>query len=343
MYNKIINIDNLYEGFLVARKGRRHKPSVFDFETELGRNLFNLNTLLLNETYNPDPPFEFTIYCTAGQKSRLISAPRFKDLVVQHAIYREVYDVFDRSFIHDSYGCRKFKGTHRAADRCQEFMRKSPNDSYYLQMDIRRFYHRINHRILEESLARKIPDKRLVELMMKFCYNDQGFGLNIGNLLSQLYGLIYLDRFDHFVKRQLKIKNYIRYVDDMVIIGLTKDQAYFIKDQCEKYLGDNLELEFSKWRIDKLSKGINFVGYRTWRTKRFIRKRSLHTFSKRLKTRSYKSLESILAHAYKTSSYTHLISRISSTYSLNEISNFNRKTQNDIFLFRSGKPRSLWY
>ena len=109
------------------------------------------------------------IYCTAGQKIREIHAPSFSDLIAQFVFYDAVYPVFDRGFIFDSYGCRKHKGALRAADRVQEFIRKSPANSYYLQIDIRKYYYSIDHAVLRECLERRITDHEIVDLAMSFC------------------------------------------------------------------------------------------------------------------------------------------------------------------------------
>ena len=163
-------------------------------------------------------------------------------------------------------------------------------------------------------------------------FNENGYGLNIGFLLSQLFGLIYLDRFDHFCKRRLKLKHYIRYVDDVVIIGYSKEELYKIKAEIERYLLINLHLKLSKWKINKVKKGINFVGYRTWRSTKFIRKYSLHKFNRFLIRREYKRLCSILAHAKNTSSYKYLIGRVKEELSPIEYQHLNRRTRNDLQL-----------
>lgn len=308
-YDEIINLDSIYQAYLRARKTKRKKGYIFKFECSLFTHLNNLYNQLTTKQYKPQPCRTFSIYCTAGQKQRIIHAPSFIDLIAQFVFYDAVYPVFDKTFIHDSYGCRKGKGALRAANRVQEFIRHSDSDSYYLQIDIRKYYYSINQAHLRESLERKITDKDIIDLALSFC-DDGGVGVNVGSLVAQLFGLIYLDRFDHYVKRQLHIKHYVRYVDDMVFIGLTKDEAYKLLSTVQEYLLTNLNLTLSKWRIMPIRKGINFAGFRTWSHTRFIRKRSLHTFSRRLKHHKWQALESVLAHAEPTASYNHLINKL---------------------------------
>lgn len=320
--SSLFTFENLYEGFINARKGKRNKQVVHRFETELTINLDKLRNEIITGTYVPTPPRKFNINCNSSQKVREIAAPSFRDSVVQHTIYMLIYDIFDNGFIYDSYGCRKGKGNLRASNRCQEFMRRCDGDEYYLQIDIRKFYYSIRHDKLRESIERKIPSQPLVDIIMSFCDEPNGVGLNIGSLISQLFGLIILDRFDHYVKRNLKQKHYIRYVDDMVFIGMTFDEAKSLKTECERYLLDELGLTLSKWKIDKVRKGINFVGYRTWRKFRFIRKRSLYVFNRALKNKDVVVLQSILAHSVHTASYKFMVNKIIATLDVRTINTF---------------------
>ena len=329
-FEEIVTLDNLYQAFLCARKGKRERLAINRFELNLGANLTALYDELTNGTYKPMPCTEFEIWCRSGQKTRLISAPAFRDTVVQHLIYQNLYDTIDKHLIYDSYGCRRFKGTHKAADRVQQFMRQVPSDSYYLQMDVRRYYYNIDHAILRKSLERIIKDEKLVDLMISFADNKDGIGLNVGCLLSQVFGAVYLDRFDHYVKRVLKVKHYVRFVDDTCFILPSREEAYQVKNACEQYLKDELHLTLSKWRIQKISRGINYCGFRTWTTHRFIRKRSLHNFSKQLKRHKLTSLISILGHAMTTSSYRHLLNRTLDELSVEEIRSLPKRFKEDL-------------
>ena len=306
-YSYFLDIDNLYDGYLSARKHKRNKKAVFDFEKNLGTNLLLLKKELENKTYQPREYRTFYVY---EPKKRLIVAPAFRDSIIQHTIYNYVYDLFDKSFIFDSYGCRKIKGTHKASARLQTFMRKHDSDKYYLQLDIRKYYYRVSHEILRSFISKKISDERIVNLIMKFVNNDETIGLYVGNVLSQLFGLIYLNTLDHFIKRDLKIKHYLRYVDDFILVGLEKDEAYDLKLKIEEFLKNNLQLELSKFRIAKIKYGCNFVGFRTWKKVKFIRKHTLHNFSRALKANKKDSIVSILGHAKHSSSYKYLNSKL---------------------------------
>lgn len=146
---------------------------------------------------------------------------------------------------------------------------------------------------------------------MQFADDGKGpLGVPIGNLLSQLYALIYLDPLDHFVKREMKIKKYVRYVDDFVLWCDTREQAIERRDTIIAFLTANLALTLSRWTIAPVSRGVNFVGFRTWRKRRFVRKHSLFRFSRSLKAGDVPSLNSILGNALRTSSHAHMRRRI---------------------------------
>ena len=199
----IYNIDNLYQGYLNARKGKRNRKAIYEFDNNLWQELQDLSDTIKNKTYKPSKYRTFKVY---EPKERVITAPTFKDSVIQHTVYMLINPIFDKGFIHQSYGCRKGKGTHKASKQLQTSMRKCAGDEYYLQMDIQKYYYSINHDILRESIERKIKDNFLVDLIMMFVNIADGVGLYVGNLLSQLFGLIYMDRVDHYIKRYSNLK-----------------------------------------------------------------------------------------------------------------------------------------
>lgn len=308
LYTQTFTLDRLYDAYLRARRGKRKTWSVKRFERDLGANLAALHDELLHDTYQPQPYRHFTVY---GPKPRLIAAPAFRDVVVQHAIYATISPIFEARFIDQSYGCRVGGGAHRASDYLQRAMRSAPDGAVLLQMDIRKFYYRIDHAILRGLIERKIKDARFVALMMRFVRDGvRDVGLPIGNLLSQIYALIYLDAMDHFIKREVKAARYVRYVDDFILVMPSAKAAHEARKQVEAYLRDHLSLELSKWHVAPVRRGANFVGFRTWRSRRFVRKRSLYNFSKALREGRVDSLTSIMGHARRTSSFAHMARRL---------------------------------
>lgn len=291
--------ENLYNAFLDARKGKRSKDACFEFEISLGTNLKDLHKELNDGTYRPRPYVRFPVY---EPKERIIYAPAFRDIVVQHAIYRLVMPIFDKTFIDQSFACRKGLGTHKCSDQTQKYMRSCDDNDYTLKLDIRKFFYSIDRGVLRKLIEKKIKDVAMVNIMMMFAVIETAVGMPIGNLLCQLYALIYMNPVDHFVKRVLKVKKYVRYVDDFIMFGISRKLCINYRAMIINFIATKLHIQLSKSTIQKVKKGINFVGYRTWKSKKFIRKYSLYKFRKMVKQGRQESVVSILGHAKRTNS-----------------------------------------
>lgn len=308
LYKKSFTMSALISAFHATAHSKHGKRSCFEFERHFAINLNNLYHELNSDAYKVQPYFSFMVY---EPKPRIVHAPAFRDLVAQHAIYAVVNPIFNRTFIDQSFACRVGKGTHAAANYAQKALRSSSLDSYTLKIDIRKFFYNIDHLILRSLIERKIKDKKMVNLMMLFAnYNNNSIGIPIGNLLSQLYALIYLDPLDHYIKRVLKIRKYCRYVDDAVLFDLSRLECVQARKQIEIFIHDKLHLEYSRTTIASRRKGVNFVGYRTWTDKRFIRKHSLYNFRRAIKNKNIESLISLIGHARHTSSLRHMLQQI---------------------------------
>jgi retron-type reverse transcriptase len=297
LYADAFSMENLHKAFMDARKGKRKKRATFTFEKNLGAEIHALYEELKAGTYAPKPYITFKVY---EPKERIIYAPHFRDLVVQHAIYRVIYPIFDKTFIDQSFACRKGGGTHKASAYTQKEMRKYDGELYYAKLDIKKFFYNIDRVVLKILFEKKIKDARFVELMMQFTDMGTPKGIPIGNLLSQIYALIYMNPVDHFIKRELKAKSYVRYVDDMVVMGVSRERAVMIKDRVEAFIKEKLHLGYSHWMIAKIKRGINFVGYRTWKSVKFVRKHSMYKFRKAVNKSQIESITSLIGHAKGT-------------------------------------------
>lgn len=302
LYEKAFTREALHSAYLEARRGKRGRNSCYQFEKNLSKNIEDLYTSLRDRTYVPSGYYQFYVY---EPKKRLISAPSFWDRVVQHAIYRTIYPIFDSKFIHQSYGCRIGKGTHKAANYVYDCIQRVDEDSYILQLDISKYYYSIDRDILKSQILKYIKDIDLVNIIMLFI--EDATGVPVGNLLSQLFGLIYLNVLDHFVKRKLSVKMYARYVDDFILLGLTKEQSLQYRKDIEEFLSSELKLSLSKVIRHKIGKGVNFVGFRMWKDKKLVRKRSLYTYRKSVKSGKIVSIISSLGHAKHSHSYKHML------------------------------------
>ncbi|MBI3096330.1 MAG: RNA-directed DNA polymerase [Rhodocyclales bacterium] len=307
LYEKAFTPKALLAAFHAAARHKHGKRACFKFETHLASNLDALHQELADGSYRPRPYYSFMVF---EPKPRRIFAPAFRDLVVQHAIYAVAGPIFERTFIDQSFACRVGFGTHKAADYAQAALQAVPRDSYTLKLDIRKFFYRIDRPTLRRLIEKRIKDRRFVDLMMQFADHGEPIGIPIGNLLSQLYALIYLNPLDHFIKRELGIKRYCRYVDDFILFGESREALLVAKTRIVEFITRRLHLELSKSTLARVSRGINFVGYRTWASKRFVRRHSLYTFRQALARARMQSAVSVLGHARRTHSLQHMLATI---------------------------------
>jgi hypothetical protein len=324
---KIVDDDNLINAFYNAQKHKRKKAEAINFEMNLLDEIKKIKKELIDGTYKPKPYCVFYVY---SPKKRLIHAPCFRDVVVQHAIYQVIYPIFNPTLICQNYACRKGYGTHKAGDYLKKCIRKVDDNLYYLQLDIQKYFYLIDHEQMKKIFLKKIKDKKAVNLLMMFVGSDldKNKGLPIGNLLSQLFASMYLNEMDNYIKKHLFVKRYVRYVDDFVCVGLTKELCFAFKEKIKIFL-KRFKLKFSKYTIQKIKKDINFCGYRHWKNKRLIRKYSLHKFTRKLKKNMFSSCISILGRAYKTQSIKSMIEQV---VFFDKCDNFTFSIVNKLFL-----------
>lgn len=304
LYSQICSFDNIYKAYLNARKGKRYRQDVLEFTAHLEENLIGIQNELIWKTYQVGRYKEFYVY---EPKKRLIMALPFKDRVVQWAIYQVLNPLLDKSFIRHSYACRNGMGTHSAAKRLQHWLRlldRKPNKWYYLKLDISKYFYRVDHAILIKILERRIKDKDLMWLLGTIINSEKAFGLPpgvepgdcvpedrlmdkgmpIGNLTSQMFANFYLNELDQFCKHELRIRYYIRYMDDVIILYHDKKYLHSLKSDIEVFLSDSLALDLNnKTCIRPISTGIDFVGYQLWPTHVKIKKKTALKMKRRLK------------------------------------------------------------
>ena len=305
VFQEIVSFENLFLAWENARKGKRYRDDVMDYSNRLEENLIVTQNELIHHTYEVG---RYRCFYIMVPKKRLIMSLQFKDRIVQWAFYQVLNPVFDKSFIFDSYACRKGKGTHSAADRLQYWLRKTDRKDkqyYYLKLDISKFFYRIDHRVLIDILKRKIHDKDVIKTLERLINCEEtNFGLPagvevdeipfeqrlndvgvpIGNLTSQMFANIYMNEVDQYAKHKLKLRYYIRYMDDIVIIHHDKQYLSHIKEEIESFLNDELHLQLNnKTCIRPTFTGIDFVGFRIWSTHKKLRKQTVKRMKSRLK------------------------------------------------------------
>ena len=289
----ICSFEWLLEAHRNARKGKRYRPEIMGFTSKLEDNLLTIQLCMKDESYELGPYRKLWVYIP---KKRLVMALDYPDRIVQWCLYMYLYPIYDRLFIEDSYACRKFKGSHRAADRLQYWMRqvdRKPGPRwYYLKLDISKYFYRVHHEKLLEILSRRVKDKEMMDFIRRVVNSRaEPFGLPagrtpentppeewlydvgmpIGNLTSQLFANIYLNELDQYCKHTLKIHYYVRYQDDVIVLGNDLKLLHEWKDKIEALLNHELYLDLNnKTSIRPIRQGVEFVGWRIWPTHRKI-------------------------------------------------------------------------
>ena len=281
LFEKIVSFENLLCAAKQAQRGKRMKIDVAKFNFGLEGELLRLQDELRTQTYKPG---NYRHFYVNDPKRRLISAAPYRDRIVHHAFCNIVEPIFDKTFIYHSYACRLNKGTHRALDKCQSFLRANQN---VLQCDISKYFFSINHQILLSIIVRKIKDKkvvRLTELIIKSGATSAK-GVPIGNLTSQFFANLYLNELDYFIKFDLKEKYYLRYMDDFLIFGNDKKHLHKIKEEVRNFLGRNLEINLhpKKSAVISIKSGVDFCGFRIFKDYRLLRKANVKSFIKRMR------------------------------------------------------------
>ena len=266
-FEEIISAENLFFAWQEFKVGKGRKADVLEFALHAEEELYDLRQLLANRVYHPKQYIGFYV---TDPKLRHIHKACVRDRVLHHAIFRTLCPVFEAGFIHDSYACRIGKGAHRAIRRLAKFSRKvSRNYSrnvFALKCDVKKFFDTIDHDTLSGLLARKIDNQDCLWLLNRIIgsfHTESGRGIPIGNVTSQLFANVYLNELDQFVKQNMRIKRYIRYCDDFII--LHHDPCYLesLVPKFELFLKGklNLSLHPQKISIRKLHQGIDFLGY----------------------------------------------------------------------------------
>ena len=286
IWDELCNLDNLELAYKKARKGKASKRYIIEFEKDFYTNLSILRFELMFNFYQPKPLKTFVI---KDPKTRIISKSDFRDRIVHHAICNLIEPTFDKSFIFDSYANRKGKGTLKAIQRFEQFKRKvSKNNSkscLVLKADIKHYFENINRGILLMQIKNKIQNPNLLRLIQLILNNHQHKkGMPLGNLTSQFFANIYLDKLDQYVKHKLKVRYYIRYVDDFIIFDNSKQKLESLMININHFLIKYLEIELhsAKSKVIPINNGIQFLGYRIFPNHKLLKKPNLRKFYCRL-------------------------------------------------------------
>ena len=297
---------SIYKAYKECAKNKRNTLNAIRFEANLLENLIDLETSLQNRTYKPTRSICFVAH---SPKMREIFAADFRDRVVHHLLVGAIEPFYEKKFIFDVYNNRKGKGIHSASRRAKKFANRF---NYYLQLDIKGFFYHLDKNILFKCFYEDIVKSRLAHkdeilyLANRIIYHDptknvhikgdpklikalpehktlfklpKNRGLPIGNLTSQFFANVYLNKFDHFVKRELHAKGYLRYVDDFVLFSNSKEQLFEWKQQIVEFLHVRLKLQLRDEGILKeVREGLDFLGYIIRPNYTLVRKRVVKNY-----------------------------------------------------------------
>ena len=320
-FYKNLTFQKLLEAHNRARKHKTYKYEVIKFELNLENNLTNLLNSIKNKSYRLGKYHSFKVY---EPKERIIKALPYIDRIVHQWYVEEFIKPYILpKFIDTSFACLEDKGTHKAVDKLQKYLRIfqiNHNNFWVLKCDIKKFFYNIDPYILFNILKKYMDDKELLNFtkILIFDERDEDVGIPIGNYTSQYFANIYLNELDQYIKRTLKIKYYVRYMDDFILLANTKKECIVLKNKIKFYLEQYLKLklnEKSKYYPSKM--GVDFCGYRIFPTHKLLRNNSKKKIKKKVKiwNEQYKkhnlnftyvlqSINSWLGHISHCNSYT---------------------------------------
>lgn len=297
-------MDELYRGYIRARRGKRRSSDEFKFELNAVENLFLIQNDIKNRTYEPSRGIAFVI---KEPVIREVFAAPFRDRVVHHFLYNGVYHWWDARLVYDSYSCREGKGTMFGIERLRHHIesasRQYTQRAYVIKMDLQGYFMSLPRVELYKKavwgLDRQFPEGGREYETYKFLWRKiimddpcrgvrrkgrksdwgslpkskslfcqpPGQGIVIGNLSSQLLSNMYLDTFDRFVKFELGYKHYGRYVDDFFVVVTEEELSQALRDievMRDFLMGMGLTLHPNKRYIQEVRKGVEFLGVKVY-------------------------------------------------------------------------------
>lgn len=294
-------INNIYDDALTfskirdaykrtSRKKKKTKDSI-QFEMYLEDNIIDIYKKFKNETYELGNYKSFKVY---EPKERLIYCLPFYDRVVQQLYVHEyIMPYMIPKFMDTSYACIPKRGLHACIDKLQEYMNiavKKWDNPYFLKYDISKFFYSIDRKILYKIIERNYKDKKFLRLTKKFIEfvtekeYKEGKGLPIGNYTSQYFANIYLNELDKYIKENLKVKYYIRFMDDGILIVENKEKAKELLNKIKDFLEEKLKLQLNKkTSYMPVKKGCIYCGYRVFLDYRLIKRQNINRVKKRIK------------------------------------------------------------
>ena len=281
MFDKIISLENLFDAWAEFKKEKANKNDVAEFEVNLEDHVFALHEDLKNGAYKHGGYDSFFVH---DPKRRHIHKAFVRDRLLHHAVHRIIEPIWNKAFIFDSWLSRKTKGTHAAMRRLQDLAlclsHNYTRTLWMLKLDVTKFFDSVDHKILLDILSKRTDDERLMNLFREIIESFNP-GLPLGNLTSQLFANVYMNKLDQFVKNELGIKGYIRYADDFVLMHENKELLVDCRYKIEDFLREHLLLKIhpKKLTLKTYASGIDYLGYVSFPHHRVIRTKTKRRYS----------------------------------------------------------------
>lgn len=267
---EVSDFDNLYKAMLSCRKNVMWKDSVSGYVKNGLANTYKLQKSIENGTYKLDKYTTFKIY---EPKERDIVSTRFKDRVFQRSLCDNYfYETMTKSFIYDNCACQEGKGTEFARKRLicqlQRFYRKHGTNGWMLKADLKNFFGSTPHKLARKAVLKRSDDdwanaeaKKIIDSFDQG--KDREIGMGLGSEITQIIQLAVLDDFDHFVKEKLRIRHYVRYNDDFILIHEDKEHLQECREKIRKWMeSKGLTLSKKKTQMFRVAQGIKFLGFK---------------------------------------------------------------------------------
>lgn len=283
IYPLIYATENLVRSQYNAQKGKGDRAEIRNFNSNICDNLACLYSMLADESYIPG---EYRIKTIYEPKERVIMiAPFFPDRVIHHCIINVLGGVWMKTFIANTYACIKGRGMYKCMEDIHKVLLNDRiGTEYCLKIDIKKFYDNVDHSALKQIIRYRVSDEQMLRLLDKIIdSNGNEKGLPIGNYTSQYLANLYLSYFDHWIKEDLRVRYYYRYMDDIVILHNSKVVLHDLLDKMGLYLASELKLEIKhNWQIFPVdSRGIDYVGFKQNHYGILLRKGILMRFYKK--------------------------------------------------------------
>lgn len=357
IFDEICSIENIEQAYYMARRDKRYRKEILLFSANLLDNLYKIHNKLLQEDFAPEPFHEVVIH---DPKTRLIMVQPFEDRVIHWAFYRIINPFLVKGYITDSYACIEDRGQIAAVECLQSWMygcmHAGTGEWYYLKTDISKYFYRIPHDKLIAEFNRKISDKRVQAwFAAQLQQTNKKFGLPLGveateiapkdrladrgvatgTLGAQMSGNLYLNPLDQYVKRELGVKYYIRYNDDIIILHNNKKELANIRTAIKSFVTEQLNLEINpkKTAIRPIHSGVEFCGRKIYATHYRLRKST----SLRMK-RNLKGI--MMRYRYRDLTFEQAAQRVNSYQALLD-RGYNERLRESIFGDKNG--RGGWF